>query len=1074
MTARLYLTTRIEQAYVHMVSRLRDAKREDPLAPVTILLPSAGVIDDVARRLGDNIAVELLQFYSLGQRVLKAAGSPVREINETAARRLIRHILMELAVEEVLSAFAKVWGKPGFLDVILAWIREMKGQGITPEAYTAYAETSGTGKDRELAVLYSRYQNFMNQHKYSDADGLLWLAAEALEQQMELYRRDEPLYILGFDQFTPVQLRILQALVGRFRESTFYLLWDEDRPQKSLALGRLRETRQILERGLKPTVEVLPEGEMGQSLPGSLQVLQRELFEGALKGKIQEKGVGHAISDTVEGVREGIHLVEAPLREAEVRWTLREAKRLLMAGISPLDVAVLAANREAYRPLVQTVAVEYDLPVLLDKALISNPAVATLVNLLRLPGDFPWAETFDALRSPYLRRDTLSDSQIDILDRLSRERPVVAGREQWAFALQPLALEVLEADDEDLGPSPLVATVPPEELVKIEHGLMDFFDMITPPEKASYRDYTWWLQTRLLGHFPTEPEQEGISLRDGPTLDMLGRCHEGPHPRRDLTALQAVMDVMRRLLTAAEIVPGDAEVTWGIYREEVLALLKVSILAGDSTKAGIRFEAMEGARGRVVEYLFVLGLSEGEFPSPQPPDPLYAPKERETHPLPLVRYSPANDASLWWQVIGGVYKQLVLLRPTIDDNGAPWEPSPYWDAVCEGQEKPQVDKLPIAESLEPHEAATEGELLVVFSRIGAGIVPQGLRGKWDYVRQAAAVIQQRESYRPPGEFEGMLRSADLKAELSARFGERHTWSASRLNRYAQCPYGFFAEHVLKLEAYQDPEEGMNVMQRGSLLHAILEDLYQQLVETGLAPIRSNLEKILQVLEIRCNAIFLRAPQRYGFRPGALWEYEKEELKRLLQALVTWECEENGDNARFKPYLLEVIFGIGRGGTPALEVEAESARFRLRGVVDRVDRDEQGNLRVIDYKSGSTTYSKADMQKGLATQTALYALVAERYWLRGEGRVVESHYWLIPTRSSSGSLIFEVGVRQDEVVENIIQQAAWCVEQVRCGLFPSAPAKPVQWGKACVNRCDYGSICRVSRQSIAKARRGGWG
>ena len=195
--------------------------------------------------------------------------------------------------------------------------------------------------------------------------------------------------------------------------------------------------------------------------------------------------------------------------------------------------------------------------------------------------------------------------------------------------------------------------------------------------------------------------------------------------------------------------------------------------------------------------------------------------------------------------------------------------------------------------------------------------------------------------------------------------------------------------------------------------------------------------------------------------------------RLVSALVSWECEVNGLHARFQPYLLEEMFGIGLKGTPPLSIDVQGVQFHLRGVVDRVDRDDMGNLRVIDYKSGSTTYSKNDMKKGLAMQTALYALVAERYWLKGKGRVVDSQYWLIPSRTSSGRLTFEGDVREDEIADDIIQQAAWCVEQIGSGSFPSAPAKPVQWGRACSNRCDYAPICRVSRQSIVKARREGW-
>jgi len=481
---------------------------------------------------------------------------------------------------------------------------------------------------------------------------------------------------------------------------------------------------------------------------------------------------------------------------------------------------------------------------------------------------------------------------------------------------------------------------------------------------------------------------------------------------------------------------------------------------------------LEAGRAQVVDYLFVLGLSEGEFPKRPPADTLYSPDERENHPLPLIRYSPANDASLWWQVISNVNQKVVLTRPYIDDDGAPWQASPYWEAVCDCFSNVHVENIPIAQHPSPENTASVSELLAALAQSGSKTIPDPLLGRWNYIQQAESLLSQRESYSPPGLYEGIIQDDGIRAELAEWFGDQHIWSASRLNRYSNCPYGFFAEYVLKLQAHPDPEEGLDALQRGSLLHAILEHLYTQLSESKIAPTNENRETIFQYLDESCEAVFPSAPQRYGFRPGALWEYEQGEIKRLLRALIIWECEGNTPHARFTPFMLEAGFGIGVDGLPPLEVQGDQVQFRLRGMVDRLDRDPDGNLRVIDYKSGSTTYSKNDLQKGLALQTALYALAAEQYWTNDESRVAESHYWHIPARVASGSLKFDNSVLEDKVAAAVIQQAFRCIAQIRGGIFPSAPGKPVQWGKQCSSRCDYAPICRVSRQSIAKARQGG--
>ena len=338
----------------------------------------------------------------------------------------------------------------------------------------------------------------------ADADGLLWLAAEALESSPHLFAGAGHLLLLGFDQFSPVQLRILRALASRLPHLSIYLLWDAARPTDSLALSRLNGTREALIAALAPKVELLVEGD---GSPATLDHLRRTLFEP--DGR-----------KTADGDPPAVVAVAAPSRESEVRWALRAIKQLLLDGVSAEQIALLAPHPDVYAGIVTAVAEEYGVPVASETELAQAPAVAALLNLVSLSPDFPWRATFDALRSPYIQQPWLTAAQIDLLDRLTRERPVVAGREQWRFALQPLppraadeaAAAAAEADaDEDLGPPPLTATLPPEELARLEAGLMAFFDHLSPPSQAAHHAYTLWLQEALLGLFTDEEGEDAAA-----------------------------------------------------------------------------------------------------------------------------------------------------------------------------------------------------------------------------------------------------------------------------------------------------------------------------------------------------------------------------------------------------------------------------------------------------------------------------------------------------------------------------------------------------------------------------------
>jgi hypothetical protein len=125
--------------------------------------------------------------------------------------------------------------------------------------------------------------------------------------------------------------------------------------------------------------------------------------------------------------------------------------------------------------------------------------------------------------------------------------------------------------------------------------------------------------------------------------------------------------------------------------------------------------------------------------------------------------------------------------------------------------------------------------------------------------------------------------------------------------------------------------------------------------------------------------------------------------------------------------------------------------------------------VIDYKSGSTTYSKKDIEQGLAYQTALYALAVEPHLLP-EARVVESYYLLIPSRATSGSIHFEERVAENETVQAAVGMASAFIRFIRRGEFPSLPGKATRGVLGCRQYCDFSGLCRVSRLGIAKARR----
>src|SRR3989475_8365195 len=70
-----------------------------------------------------------------------------------------------------------------------------------------------------------------------------------------------------------------------------------------------------------------------------------------------------------------------------------------------------------------------------------------------------------------------------------------------------------------------------------------------------------------------------------------------------------------------------------------------------------------------------------------------------------------------------------------------------------------------------------------------------------------------------------------------RMLERHGGSPTALERYAQCPFKYFAEKVLRLEPLETPDSVLvpDARARGTLCHAILRLFYERLYQRNVHP-----------------------------------------------------------------------------------------------------------------------------------------------------------------------------------------------------------------------------------------------
>jgi ATP-dependent helicase/DNAse subunit B len=271
--------------------------------------------------------------------------------------------------------------------------------------------------------------------------------------------------------------------------------------------------------------------------------------------------------------------------------------------------------------------------------------------------------------------------------------------------------------------------------------------------------------------------------------------------------------------------------------------------------------------------------------------------------------------------------------------------------------------------------------------------------------------------------------------LEDRYGADYIWSPSRLETYGTCPQRFYVESVLELELKIPPVPGFDALQLGTMLHRILEEAYRQVDDP------SDTQEVIEALGPIVLEIFSNAPKRLGFRPSALWDVEQEQLFLALEATILGIA---GLSKGWKPFAFERVFGIK--GEPPLELEIGDKRVLLRGIIDRLDIDDEGNLRVMDYKTGSGHLAPVDLVESRRLQLPLYAQAAGKALKLG--KPVEGLYWSI-LKAEAGRLKldkfrYERDDRTYTGLEGAVRLAeehvARIVQGVQKGNFPPVPPR----------------------------------
>lgn len=291
-------------------------------------------------------------------------------------------------------------------------------------------------------------------------------------------------------------------------------------------------------------------------------------------------------------------------------------------------------------------------------------------------------------------------------------------------------------------------------------------------------------------------------------------------------------------------------------------------------------------------------------------------------------------------------------------------------------------------------------------------------------------------------------------------------SCSAIEQLAKCPYAYFMERVLRLEAPErlerDPTIWLDPLQAGSLQHEVFRRFFAEISATPEKPSVLRHWRLLERIALEEIELW-----REKVPPASevAFAARRDEILATCRSFLQLEEEHCRE---VTPRWFEVAFGLPWAGptTPPGSSDPVQIRlpngkkFFLRGRIDRIDEAGGGDFEVWDYKTGGTygVEEGRGLRGGRQIQPALYAAAVEALLDRcGEkGKVSRSGYFF-PSAKGRGRRIAEaLDPKELGRVLTVL------FDLLRDGAFPHASDPD-----AC-NYCDFRTVCGDVRRAAAQS------
>ena len=955
--------------------------------------------------------VDVLSFARLAYRVFDDLGKQnVVVLEETGKNLVLRKVAEQKKAE--LNVLGANMNKMGYVGEVKSLISELMQYNIRPDALAEFLEKEPLGEGLRLKMqdVLTMYQGFTEYLKgrYITAEEVLELLYDVAEESKLLC--GSVIVLDEFTGFTPIQNRLMEKLLVLAKKVSVSVTMDvrEDFYQcrgvhELFAMSKktVASLLKVAELCKVPVEEpiVLPTGEKRRYAGApDLYFMEQNLFRpgaGSYRYKVSEKAMKsnenhEKLTDSQLEETPDIRITSLKNPREELKFAACEIVRLTREqGYRYRDIAVVTGDVQQYGNYVPEIFEQYHIPYFIDqtKNILFHPFIECIRAILEMiEYDFSYESVFRFLRcglaEKIIPQGKLSSMELE-LDGETGEKSAQC-KEQTIHRLTEQEIDRLENYVLARGIRGASRWSKPWTFV-MPDGTLEDMERLNEIREAVYENFKPLLMA-FRGKENTVSTQtfELYSLIRRLDMEQLlkerGEFFEKNGNQARAKEYDQIYKIVMDLLDKVTSLLGDETMTIREYSDILDAgfeAAKVGIIppGNDTVTVG----DIERTRLNHIKILFFVGVNDGVVPKAGNQGGIISQFEREKMAEYHLELAPGAREKVFIQKF---YLYLNMTKPSerlyvtfcrVNSDGKALRRSYLIGTL--------LKLFPQLVVEEPSEEETLEGVLTAESALP--FLMEGLNKPVEDEEAWTALLAWYLS--DEGDREKALQLFDAafgvhqddaisKAVTKALYGNTLDNSVTRLEQFAACAFAHYLSYGLRLRERELQQFASVDM--GNIYHDVLERFAK-----GIEMSEYTWFDIPQEAQ---DALLSQSMEDAIAGSGIGDVFEDARNSYLLKRMETtakrtiWALMLQVRKGKFVPSGFEVSFSRAERLDAVQFQLGEDEKMRLRGRIDRIDTyetDDKVYVKIIDYKSGNTSFSLLNFYYGLQLQLVIYMNVA---------------------------------------------------------------------------------------------------